>query len=60
MTLPSSVVPTWAERVHEAHVRLGVKLTGNCEACRRDDRPEWVRRRDANGLPAKDYTAAPR
>ncbi len=55
---PSSLA--WAERVHLAHVRLGVRLAGNCEACRTDDRPEWVRRAQANGLPTKDYTGAPR
>lgn len=57
MTLPS---PTWQIAVHEAHVRLGVKLAGNCTLCAADPRPEWVRLRDAHGLPAKDYTAAAR
>lgn len=51
---------TWAERVHAHHVQLGVKLAGNCTLCAADPRPEWIRRRDAHGLPAKDYTAAAR
>ena len=45
----------WAEHVHEAHRRLGIRM-GNCSLCAHDTRPEWVRRRDANGLPVKDYT----
>lgn len=58
MTTPT--VTDWAAKVHAAHVHLGVSLPGNCAACRKDDRPEWVRRRDANRLPVKDYTAASR
>jgi len=53
-------VTDWGAKVHAAHVRLGVTLPGNCEACRKDDRPEWVRRAQANRLPVKDYTAAAR
>ena len=52
-------VTDWGAKVHAAHVRLGVRM-GNCEACRKDDRPEWVRRAQANRLPVKDYTAAAR
>jgi hypothetical protein len=48
---------TLAERVHEHHVRLGIKM-GNCEGCKADTRPEWVRRAEANGLPVKDFTRA--
>lgn len=50
---------SWPERVHEAHVRLGVKL-GNCAECAKDTRPEWVRRAQAGGLPVKDYSGAAR
>ena len=55
MTLPSPT--TWAERVHEAHVRLGIVM-GNCAECTKDTRPEWVRRASERRLVAKDYTAA--
>lgn len=49
---------TWAERVHEAHVRLGIVM-GNCDACRKvDERPEWVRRASERRLVAKDMTGA--
>jgi len=48
-------VKAWAEHVHDAHIRLGIRM-GNCAPCAKDPRPEWVRRRDANGLPAKEYT----
>lgn len=57
MTTPSVVAKSWAERVHEHHVRLGIVM-GNCDECAKDTRPEWIRRRDANGLPAKDMTRA--
>jgi hypothetical protein len=44
---------TFAERVHEHHVRLGIVM-GNCEACRKsDERPEWRKR-----LTARDNTGA--
>lgn len=56
MTLPS---PTWAERVHEAHVRLGIRM-GNCTLCAADPRPEWVRRASEQRLPVKDYSGAAR
>ena len=55
--LPS---PTWAARVHAAHIRLGVTLLANCEACCKDDRPEWVKRATERRLPVKDYTATTR
>ena len=51
MNTPTSP-KTWAERVHEAHVRLEITLPGNCAECRKDDRPEWVRRAQAHRLPA--------
>ncbi len=51
-------VTDWATKVHAAHVRLGVRMTGNCEACRKDDRPEWVKRAAESRLPVKDYTRA--
>jgi hypothetical protein len=51
MTTPSTPT-TWAERVHEHHVRLGIVMAG-CPGCREIDaqRPEWLRR-----LVAKDMT----
>jgi hypothetical protein len=54
--LPSPApAKSWAERVHEHHVRLGIVL-GNCEACRKgDDRPEWVKRAEERRLPVKVY-----
>jgi hypothetical protein len=51
-------VTDWETKVHAAHVRLGVTLAGNCEACRKDDRPEWVRRAQSARLPVKDYSGA--
>lgn len=46
-------------RAHKHHVQLGI-VNPNCTLCAADPRPEWIRRRDAHGLPAKDYTAAAR
>ena len=56
--MTTQIAPTWAERVHEHHVRLGIVM-GNCEACREvDERPEWVRRASERRLVAKDMTGA--
>ena len=47
------MIITWAERVHEAHVRLGIVMA-NCDACRKaDTRPEWVRRASERRLPVR-------
>ena len=56
MTLPS---PAWAAKVHEAHVRLGIVM-GDCDACREDQFPEWVKRARERRLPVKDYSGAAR
>lgn len=49
------MITTWAERIHEHHVRLKI-IMGNCEACRKvevDERPEWVKRASERRLVVK-------
>ncbi len=40
--MSTTTVTDWAAKVHAAHIRLGVTLAGNCDACRKDDRPECL------------------
>jgi hypothetical protein len=50
---------TWTERVHEAHVRLGIVMS-NCDACRKvDTRPEWRRRLTARDETGRILTGRP-
>jgi hypothetical protein len=59
MTLPSPTVAEerWAAFAHASHQMRGVKFA-TCEACRVDDRPEWVKRAQSARLPVKDFTRA--
>lgn len=55
---------SWSHAVHESHIRLGIRASGNCAECRLTvavgeapqpvRRPEWVRRMQVGDLRAKE------